>query len=156
LDGGAPFYRTYRTADGKYLAVGAIEPRFYAAFRAALGLDDPFFDAQMDRSLWPAMCDRIAAVIASRPLRGWQDAMAQPDACMSPVLTLEEAASHPQIQARQTLTGTDRVEPAAAPRFLGEPNAPPRNRNRSSVKHALRGWTVSDATRAALAAAAHE
>ncbi len=153
LDGGAPFYRTYKTADDKYLAVGAIEPRFYAAFRAALGLDDPFFDAQMNRTRWPEMGDRIAARIASRPLSGWQQAIEQADACLSPVLSMDEVPIHTHMKARQALVRHDRMEPAPAPRFLGESTTFPQSPGQCLIDEALHGWSISPATRATLTTA---
>ena len=157
LDGGAPFYRTYQTADGKYLAAGAIEPRFYAAFRAALGLHDPLFDVQMDRTQWPVMCDRIAALIASRPLSGWQGAIEQPDACLSPVLTMDEVLEHPHMRARQTHMSGDRMQPTPAPRFHGKPTDAPaaqRYARPPTLEEALDCWPVSAAAHEALTAAA--
>jgi alpha-methylacyl-CoA racemase len=125
LDGSAPFYRTYRTADGRFLAVGAIEPKFYAAFRQALGLSEPMFDAQMDRASWPAMRTRIAQVVASRTLDGWRDAIAVQDACLSPVLSCDLVASHPHVLSRKALQRDPdgNLHVAAAPRLSLTPAA---------------------------------
>lgn len=145
LDGSAPFYRTYRTADGRFLAAGAIEPKFYAAFRRVLGLVEPMFDAQMDRTQWPAMRERIAEVIASRTLNGWQDAIAVPDACLSPVLSCEQAASHPQVVARDALRHDPRrglhVNPA--PRMSATPAAA----TSPSLDDMLAKWPLTTAQR---------
>ena len=126
LDGAAPFYRCYATRDNRFLAAGAIEQRFYAAFRRVLGLAEPLFDEQMDRARWPEMCERIAAIVASRTLPEWQGAIDDPDACLSPVLSLDEAAHHPHIAARQTLRFEgDAVIAGAAPCFLPGPGGAP-------------------------------
>lgn len=118
LDGAAPYYRCYRTADGHHLAFGAIEPRFWRALRDALGLDDPLFDHQNDRGLWPEMRRRIEAVVTARPLAGWQAAIDMPDACITPVLAASTAALHPHVAARGTLAATrDGLDVAPAPRF---------------------------------------
>jgi alpha-methylacyl-CoA racemase len=150
LDGAAPFYRCYATRDNRFLAAGAIEPRFYAAFRRVLGLAEPLFDEQMDRARWPEMRERIAAIIASRTLPEWQGAIDDPDACLSTVLSLDEAAHHPHIAARQTLRCEgDAVIAGAAPRFLPGPGgAPPPAR---SISKAIAAWPVSDDLRALLA-----
>jgi len=128
IDGAAPFYRTYRTADGGYMAVGAAEPQFYAVLLSVLGLaGDPLFAAQYDRRAWPAMCARVASVFATRTRDEWTRIFADKEACVTPVLGLREAASHPHNEARGTyLTGTDILQPAPAPRFSGTPAARPR------------------------------
>ena len=142
LDGSAPFYGTYRTADGRFLAVGAIEARFYAAFRQALGLKDALFDAQMDKARWPAMRERIAAVVASRTLEGWQDAIAIPDACLSPVLSCETAPDHPQVAARgAVLRDSDgSLRTAPAPRLSGTPAVAART---GDLARTLADWPLS-------------
>ena len=160
LDGSAPFYRTYRTADGGFLAVGAIEPKFYAVFRQVMGLSEPLFDAQMDRSLWPAMRERIAQIVVSRTLEDWQAAIAVPDACLSPVLSCELAASHPQVLAHQALRrhsdGTLHVAPA--PRLSATPpaTAAPVDAGSSpgagpSLDEVLAAWPLEAAQRSRLA-----
>jgi alpha-methylacyl-CoA racemase len=129
LDGAAPFYRTYRCADGDHLAVGCLEPQFYAAFLRVLRLgDDPLFADQQDRSAWPAMGERLAEAFAERPRDAWVEAFRGHDACVAPVLGLAEAAGHPHNAARGTYvveeTGT--IQPGVAPRFLGTPSPVPR------------------------------
>jgi alpha-methylacyl-CoA racemase len=130
LDGGAPFYSVYETADGRYMAVGALEPRFYAELLHGLGIDeDPA--RQHDRSRWPALRDCIAAAFATKTQAEWATMFVDTDACVAPVLSLLEAARHPQIQARASIIEHNGVmQPAPAPRFsltptrLGKP--PPR------------------------------
>jgi alpha-methylacyl-CoA racemase len=128
LDGAAPFYRTYRCADGGHVAVGCLEPQFYAAFLGVLELgDDPVFARQHNRSAWPAMAERLEALFARRPRDEWVAAFAGRDACIAPVLGLREAAQHPHNAARGTylVDETGAVQPGVAPRFLGTPSRTP-------------------------------
>jgi alpha-methylacyl-CoA racemase len=128
LDGGAPFYRPYRCADGGHVAVGCLEPEFYAALLGVLALaDDPLFADQYDESAWPAMSSRLAEVFAARPRDEWAAAFHGRGACVTPVLTLAEAAAHPHNVARGTyaVDADGIVQPHPAPRFLGTPTSPP-------------------------------
>jgi len=119
LDGGAPFYRAYATADGRAVAVGAIEPRFYAALLRGLELDASQLPEQLDRSGWPAMHDRFAAIFKSRSRAEWETVFEGTDACVSPVLSLAELASCPHMVHRANFAEIDGVlHPAPAPRFL--------------------------------------
>lgn len=126
LDGGAPFYATYRTADDRWLAVGALEPKFFAEFARRAGLEPRFVAGQHDRSLWPEMRAEIAALIARRSRDEWCAVFEGSDACVTPVLTLEEAAAHPLAAQRQAFVDVDGVRhPAPAPRFdRSVPDAP--------------------------------
>jgi alpha-methylacyl-CoA racemase len=129
LDGGAPFYRTYRCADGGYVAVGALEPQFYAALIGTLGLDgDPVLARQLDPSAWPEIALRIGEVFATGTRDEWVRRFAGRDACVTPVLSLAEAAAHPHNRARGTYgTAADGVTaPGPAPRFSATPAATPR------------------------------
>ncbi len=118
LDGGAPFYDTYACADGKWIAVGAIEPAFYAALRRVLGLTDPLWDRQLDPRAWPAMREGLAAAFLARSRDAWVEAFAGSEACVAPVLDFAEAAAHPHNAARATLVEADGVmQPAPAPRY---------------------------------------
>jgi len=124
LDGGAPFYGTYRCADGRFVAVGALEPQFYALLREKAGLDDPAFDAQNDRDNWPAFRRAAEAVFSTRTQAEWCDIMEGTDACFTPVLTMDEAAEHPHLVARSTFVEVGGVRQAApAPRFSRTPSA---------------------------------
>jgi alpha-methylacyl-CoA racemase len=125
LDGGAPFYDVYETADGKFVTVGSLEPQFYALMLETLGLkDDALFTAQMDRSQWPAMSEKIAAVVKTRTRDEWTALMEGTDVCFAPVLTMDEAPSHPHNVARGTFTEVAGVvQPAPAPRFSRTPGA---------------------------------
>jgi alpha-methylacyl-CoA racemase len=128
LDTGAHFYNTYETADGKYLAVGAIEPQFYAELRRLAGVDgDRDFDAQMDASAWPALQQKLARVFRKRTRDEWMAVFDGTDACVAPVLSLAEAPLHAHIVARGTFIQAEGVtQPAPAPRFSATEAAPPR------------------------------
>ena len=118
LDGAAYFYRCYETSDGGYLAVGAIEPQFHAAFIAGLGLSIDAFDSQFDRTLWPDRSARIAEIIRSRYRDEWVAQFVGLDACVTPVLTLNEAARDLANVERQTIFEIEgALQPMPAPRF---------------------------------------
>ncbi|MDB5475235.1 MAG: putative acyl-CoA transferase/carnitine dehydratase [Phenylobacterium sp.] len=124
LDGGAHFYDTYQCADGKWVSIGAIEPQFYALLLQKTGIDDPEFAHQHDRARWPALHDKLAAVIATRTRDEWTAIMGGTDVCFAPVLDLDEAPAHPHNAARQTFVEVGGVtQPAPAPRFSATPGA---------------------------------
>ncbi|RFC76617.1 CaiB/BaiF CoA-transferase family protein [Streptomyces sp. AcE210] len=128
LDGTAPYYRAYRCADGGHVAVGPVEPQFYASLLRVLGLShDPDFAGQNDRAKWPVMTERLAAVFATRTRDEWAKEFAGQEACVAPVLSLTEAPHHPHNAARGTYLFADDglVEPAPAPRFSDTPAAVP-------------------------------
>ena len=120
LDGGAPFYRCFTCRDGRYVAVGALEPQFYAALLTGLGLSAEEAP-QYDIPNWPALHARLEAVFATRDRDDWANRFEGSDACVTPVLTLEEAPGHPHNAARQTWVGDSPPQPAPAPRFAGSP-----------------------------------
>ena len=118
LDGGAPFYDTYATADGQYVAVGALEPQFYAALLRGLDLTEAGLPDQQDRSGWPVLRQRFAQTFAQRTRADWEQVFAGTDACVSPVLTLAEAPAHPHAVARKAFPEVGGIaQPAPAPRF---------------------------------------
>jgi alpha-methylacyl-CoA racemase len=118
LDTGAHFYEVYETADGKYMAVGAIENQFYAELLERTGLKDEDLPFQMDRSQWPSLKERFAALFETKTRDEWQELLEGTDACAVPVLSLTEAPSHPHNVARETFVDRDGVvQPAPAPRF---------------------------------------
>ncbi|HYC54929.1 MAG TPA: CaiB/BaiF CoA-transferase family protein [Candidatus Binatia bacterium] len=123
LDTGAPFYDTYATSDGEFMAVGAIEPQFYARLIEGLGLSADDMPHQMDRSSWPQVRQRFTEVFASRTRKEWTQIFDGTDACVAPVLGLGEAASHPHNVARSTFVdGIGGVPmPAPAPRLSRTP-----------------------------------
>lgn len=118
LDGGAPFYDTYTCADGRYVAVGAIEPQFYRALLTGLGLDPATLPDQLDRASWPTLRARFTAAFRTRTRDEWAKVFADVDACVTPVLEPEEVPQHPQLAARDTLITIGGIRQAApAPRF---------------------------------------
>lgn len=128
LDGGTHFYDTYRTRCGGHVAVGAIEPAFYAALRRVAGLaDDPAFDAQMSPADWPVLKARLQEVFLTRTRDEWAEAFEADAACLTPVLSMPEARDHPHNAARQTFVTLDGItQPAPAPRLSQTPPGPPR------------------------------
>mgnify|MGYP003326328157 FL=1 len=146
LDTGAHFYEVYETSDGRYMAVGAIEPQFYAELIRLLGLEGTELPGQMDREAWPAMKERFAAIFATRTRDEWEAVFAGSDACVAPVLSPAEAPGHPHNQVRGTFTEVAGVvQPAPAPRFLGTPGAirrPPPNPGQHG-DDALGEWGLS-------------
>jgi alpha-methylacyl-CoA racemase len=126
LDGGAPFYDTYPTADGKYVAVGALEPQFYAALLAGLGLADAELPGQLDVAGWPVLRERFAEVFARRTRDEWAEVFAGTDACVAPVLSQAEAPAHPHNVARGLFTDVGGIpQPGPAPRFSRSGVGPP-------------------------------
>jgi alpha-methylacyl-CoA racemase len=118
LDGHAPFYDTYTCADGRHVAVGALEPQFYAALLAGLGLDGEELPDQNDPTGWPALRARFTEVFASRSRDEWAKVFDGTDACVTPVLAFGEVPAHPHLAARGTIVERDGVPQAApAPRF---------------------------------------
>jgi alpha-methylacyl-CoA racemase len=127
LDGGAPFYGVYETADGRHLAVGALEPQFWAELVERLGLDAADLPAQLDRDRWPELRQRLEALFRTRTRDEWCELLAGTDACVAPVLGLGEAPAHPHNRARGTFVDVGGVvQPAPAPRFSRTPTGPPR------------------------------
>jgi alpha-methylacyl-CoA racemase len=127
LDGGAPFYDTYETADGRFVALGALEPKFFAELARRIGLDERFVRRQYDRRLWPEMRDVIATLMRARTRDEWCALLEGTDACFAPVLAFEEAPLHAHARAREAFVTLDGVvQPAAAPRFARSQPAPPR------------------------------
>ncbi|MBW0134773.1 CoA transferase [Pseudonocardia abyssalis] len=142
LDGAAPFYGTYTCADGRYVAVGAIEPQFYAALLRGLGLDGGALPAQHDRAAWPVLRARIGGVFATRPRDAWVDRFTGTDACVTPVLTFAEATRHPHLVARAAHLDLDGVVQAApAPRFSRSVPAAPAPPPRSAAPADAVDWT---------------
>ncbi|GAA3923134.1 CaiB/BaiF CoA-transferase family protein [Actinomadura viridis] len=119
LDTGAPWYDVYETADGRHMAVGAIEPQFYAEFVRLLGLEgEEGLPGQHDRERWPELRERIAAVFRTRTRDEWAKVFLPSDACVAPVLSLKEAAEHPYNTERDVFLERDgHRQPAPAPRF---------------------------------------
>ena len=149
LDGGAPFYDTYQTADGRYLAVGSLEPKFYAALLAGLGLaDEAGLPGQYDRAGWPVLRARFTDAFLARTQADWTEIFAGTDACVAPVLSPADAPAHPHNAARGTFIQVGGVmQPAPAPRFgrtaAGVPQPPPRPGTDTDVVLASLGYTAA-------------
>ncbi len=127
LDGAAPFYSVYATADGGHVAVGALEPQFFAALLDGLGLTAADVGDQADVGAWPAMRARFAEVFSKRTRDEWARHFEGTDACVAPVLSLTEAPGHPHNEARGTFVTIDGIaQPGPAPRFDATPGSPGR------------------------------
>ena len=127
LDGGAPFYDVYECADGQHVAVGALEPQFFAALLEGLAIDPDSVPGQHDRPRWPELRLALAEAFRSASRAEWQTVFEGTDACVSPVLSVVEAPHHPHLASRRTfLTVDDVIQPAPAPRFGGTPTREPR------------------------------
>ena len=146
LDGGAHFYDTYACADGKFLAIGAIEPQFYAELRRRCGIDDPLFDGQMDPARWPLLKLRLADVFRTRTRDEWCSVLEGTDACFAPVLDWDEAPRHAHNAARGTyLKLGDVLQPAPAPRFSRTGSDTPRACEAATLEDALQAWGAAAA-----------
>ncbi|GLS95228.1 alpha-methylacyl-CoA racemase [Piscinibacter gummiphilus] len=153
LDGAAPFYDTYACADGRFVAIGALEPEFYALLRERCGIQDPLFDAQMDTTRWPMQKVRLADVFRTRTRDEWCALLEGTDACFAPVLDWDEAPSHAHNLARETFVTVDGVvQPSPAPRFSRTPARPPQPRTPTDPAALLRAWGVDESLAARLAA----
>jgi alpha-methylacyl-CoA racemase len=118
LDGGAHFYDAFETSDGKFVAIGSIEPQFYAQLIALIGADREHFDEQLDQSRWPDLQAELAAIFRTKTRDQWCRILEGTDACFAPVLTLREAPNHAHNRARKSYVTLDGiVQPAPAPRF---------------------------------------
>ena len=128
LDGGAHFYDSYETADGRYVAIGAIEPQCYALLLEKLGLSgDPGFRAQLDPAAWPALKERLAGIFLTKTREEWCALLEGTDSCFAPVLSLAEAPEHPHNVARGAFVEVGgMVQPAPAPRYSATPTDRPR------------------------------
>jgi len=148
LDTGAPFYDVYRTRDGRWMSVGALEPKFWSTFESVLvgcGVSD--LPDRDDRAQWPSLRARLAETFAARDQDEWARIFAGSDACVTPVVPLDEAPKHPHNRARRSYLERDgMVQPAPAPRFsvtaatLTSPPARPGEQTRQ----ALTAWGIED------------
>jgi alpha-methylacyl-CoA racemase len=153
LDSGAPFYDAYETADGKYVAVGAIEPQFYAKLLELTGLASEDLPGQLDRAQWPRLRERLASVLRTKTRDEWCAVLEGSDACFAPVLTMAEAREHPANRARGVFVEVAGVaQPAPAPRFSRTPAAiqRPASAPAADTDAVLGDWGFSKAEVAAL------
>ncbi|MEV0275613.1 CaiB/BaiF CoA-transferase family protein [Streptomyces sp. NPDC050610] len=149
LDGGAPFYGTYETADGGYMAVGALEKRFYAEFTELLGIADQA-PARDDPARWAELRTAVADRFRARTRAEWTAVFAGSDACVAPVLSLREAPAHPHLAARGTFVDHGGItQPAPAPRFSATPGAVrrPPSRPGADTADVARDWDLPDLDR---------
>ncbi|HEV7650529.1 MAG TPA: CaiB/BaiF CoA-transferase family protein [Actinophytocola sp.] len=149
LDGGAPFYDTYETSDGRYVAVGAIEERFWNDLLKVLDIDASEVAGRLDPGQWPAVREKLAAVLRTRTRDEWARRAEGTDACLTPVLNPEEAAGHPHNAARGTFVDLDgHRQPAPAPKFgrtpPGAPGAPHEPRSDTTGVLLALGYSAED------------
>ncbi len=143
LDSGAPYYDTYECADGRYMAVGSIEPQFYAELLKGLGLDGEDLPGQQDVSRWPELRARFAEVFASADRDHWAKVFADSDACATPVLSFAEVEKESHITERDTFYRDGEVLlPSPAPRFSRSvPSTPkPLGEPGTDIDTVLRDW----------------
>jgi alpha-methylacyl-CoA racemase len=154
LDTGAHFYEVYETKDRQYMAVGAIETKFYDVLLEGLGLDGDELPAQFDRDAWPDMKERFATIFAQKTRDEWTEIFEGVDACVTPVLSSREAAHHPYNSARDVFAIDGAVQPQPAPRFskstgtIGEAPGKPG----SGTRRGLASWGIDDGRQEALRA----
>lgn len=142
LDTGAPMYDTYEAADGGFLAVGALEPQFWAEMIARMGVAN--LPDRDDPGNWPEIRTRLAAAFRSRTRAEWVEIFEGSDACVSPVLDMDEAAEHPHNRERGTFVAVEgMMQPAPAPRLLGSDRS---DLSPATRLHDLTGWGLSDQT----------
>jgi alpha-methylacyl-CoA racemase len=156
IDGGAPFYDTYETADGRHVAIGPVEAKFFAILVDKMGLAGADLPAQNDRKAWPELRRRLAGAFRTRTQAEWCDLLEGSDACFAPVLTLAEAREHPHNCARGAIVDVAGVaQPAPAPRFLGTPAGLPRApvAPGADTDAILRDWRIAESDRDACRAA---
>ncbi|MBC2642062.1 MULTISPECIES: CaiB/BaiF CoA-transferase family protein [unclassified Rhodococcus (in: high G+C Gram-positive bacteria)] len=143
LDGSHPFYDTYLCADGKHVAVGALEPRFYAQLVHGLQLDENDLPEQWDRDRWDELRTRFAVAFAARTRNEWAQVFEGTDACVTPVLTYDEALTHPHLSDRKTFGSVDGIDqPLPAPRFSRTPTATPVAPLSESLTDQIYRWTA--------------
>ena len=153
LDSGAPWYDTYATSDGKFVAIGPVEQRFFQELLSRLQIDPATFPEQFDRARWPEMRERFTEIFKSKTRDQWCEVMTGSDACFAPVLTLGEAPLHPHNRTRNTFIDIEGVtQPAPAPRFSRSkttiPHAPPLIG--ANADEVLNGWGFAPQEIAAL------
>ena len=146
LDTGAPFYDVYETADRKFVAIGAIEPKFYSGLLERIGVDETHLPSQNDREGWPVIREELRSAFKRKTRDEWCDLLEGSDACFAPVLSMGEASQHPHNAARNTFIEIANVtQPAPSPRFSRtgcEVPGPP-SRPGAHTEEAMRDWGIS-------------
>jgi len=153
LSGGAPFYDVYETRDGRFIAIGSVEPKFYRELLTRLGLDDEALPGQNDQRGWDTLRERFAAVFKTRTRAQWCAVFEGSDACFAPVLDMDEAVTHPHNVARDLFVEVQGVlNPQPAPRFSRTPSgiSRPPAKTGADADEALVDWGFSTAQVAAL------
>jgi alpha-methylacyl-CoA racemase len=147
IDGGAPFYDTYRCSDGKWISVGSIEPQFYALLLEKTGAPEKLAELQMDKASWPESQKMLQEIFETRTRAQWCELLENTDTCFAPVLSMAEAPEHPHNAARKTFVEVDGVlQPAPAPRFSATPSKiqwPPAPIGQGA-RETLADWGVSE------------
>jgi alpha-methylacyl-CoA racemase len=147
LDGGAPFYNTFRCSDGHWLSIGAIEPQFYAILRKHVGLNDSAYNDQMNTEHWPVLKEKMADIFGQRTRDEWCTLLEGTDACVAPVLDMTEAPNHPHHLDRGSFVEIEGIwQPGIVPRFSATPSSTPLAPSHigEDTKEALTDWGVSD------------
>lgn len=142
LDGGAHFYGSYTCADGKFMAIGPIEPQFYQTFRELMGIaDDKDFDQQHDFKSWPTQKAKLAEIFMTKTRDEWNAIFEGSDACVAPILDWDEAPQHPHNVARETFTTLDGVlQPSPAPKFSRTPADAPASSVMTNLEDVMANW----------------
>lgn len=148
LDTGAHFYEVYETSDGKFVAVGALEPKFYQELLKRMGLEAQELPQQLDRTHWPQMKEKFRALFKSKTRQEWCRILEGTDSCFAPVLSMEEAPYHPHNAARGTFLEMDGIlQPGPAPRFSRTPGKirrPPTQPSPETTRQALLEWGLGE------------
>lgn len=143
LDGGAPYYDTYRCADDKWVAIGALEPQFFATLIGKLQIPASEFPNHEDRACWPAMRARFEQIFAGKSQAHWCELLESCDACFAPILSMSDAVTHPHNVARGTfVTHSGITQPAPAPRFSHTPTAIQQSTGMDAAT--LRAWQLPE------------
>ncbi len=148
LDGGAPYYKAYETLDGKYVAIGSVEPKFWAELLRRIGQDKADLPAQDDRSGWPRLSERLAVVFRTKTREEWCRLLEGSDVCFAPVLSMAEAPAHRHNRQRKTFVEVEGVvQPAPTPRFSRTSSRIQRAPAEPGehTEKALKDWGFSDA-----------
>ncbi|MFT4561322.1 MAG: alpha-methylacyl-CoA racemase, partial [Gammaproteobacteria bacterium] len=146
LDGGAHFYDAYETSDGRYISIASIESKFYEELLTLTGFEDPDHQGHRDKAQWPALSEKMTALIKTKSRDQWCEILEGSDICFAPVLTMTEAPSHPHNVARDSFVKVDGVvHPAPAPRFSRTPSKIQKGASKpgADTLAVLKDWGIS-------------